>query len=61
MAEFLALPKEERQRRLRVMAEEAAPLYEADLALPVEERELTAFTAFDGDPFYDYEAETHAA
>jgi hypothetical protein len=40
-----ALPREERNRLLAQQAEEAAPLYEADLARPVEERELTAFTA----------------
>src|SRR3989442_4093916 len=43
--ELLQLPLEERRRILAEQAEAAAPLYEADLALPPELRELTAFTA----------------
>ena len=38
---------------MKAAAEDAAPLYAADLALPADERELTAFTALDGEPFYD--------
>ena len=48
------LPRADRNRLMAQQAEEAAPLYEADLALPAEERELTAFTALNGDPIYDY-------
>ena len=49
-AYLLSLPKDERDRIIEAQAALAAPLYEADLALPVAERELTAFTALDGDP-----------
>ena len=55
--QLLAMPKEERVRILRAQAERAAVEYEADLARPAAERELTAFTALDGEPFYDYPAE----
>ena len=61
--ELLRLTKEEQARYLRVAAEQAARLYEADLARPMEERELTAFTALDGEPLYEYpevEETTHA-
>src|SRR4051812_26215589 len=54
MAEFLALPRQEQDRLLAAAAESAAPLYEADLALPPHEQELTAFTALDGEPFDEY-------
>ncbi len=47
------LPREERNRLLAAQAAEAAALYEADLARPPAERELTAFTALDGAPVYD--------
>lgn len=50
---FFALPRAEQDRILRAAVEDAAPLYAADLALPVEERELTAFTALDGEDFLD--------
>ena len=50
-AYLLTLPRAERNRILVEAAAEAAPEYEADLALPVGERELTAFTALDGEPF----------
>src|ERR1041384_7595415 len=53
----MQLPLEERRRILAAGAEAMADLYAADLKLPVEERELTAFTALDGEPFYEYEAE----
>ncbi len=49
--ELLRLSPEEREPYLRRAAEDAAPLYNADLALPPGERELTAFTALDGEPF----------
>ena len=56
-AYLLSLPKVERDRILEAQAIHAAPLYEADLALPVAERELTAFTALDGEHFLeDYHA-----
>ena len=42
-AYLLSLPKAERDRLLEAQAAQAAPFYEADLALPVAERELTAF------------------
>ncbi len=57
-AYLLSLPKAERDRIMAAQFEEAAPLYAADLALPVEQRELTAFTALDGDPILeDYRAD----
>jgi|GEM_PF-1056321 len=49
-AYLLSLPLEERRRIMATQFDEAAPLYAADLALPIEQRELTAFTALDGDP-----------
>jgi hypothetical protein len=52
---LLALPPAERARLLSSAAEDAAPLYQADLALPVAERELTAFTSLDAEPFHEYE------
>ena len=48
---FLALPREEQDRLMTAAAEDAAPLYADDLALPPAERELRAFTALDGAPF----------
>ena len=50
-AYLLTLPRAERNRILAKAAEAAAPGYEADLAQPVAERELTAFTALDGQTF----------
>src|SRR5689334_22042901 len=55
--QLLALPKTERARILRAQAEQAAAEYETDLARPAAERELTAFTALDGETFHDYLAE----
>jgi len=61
-AYLLSLPKAERNRIMEAQAASAAPLYEADLALPVAERELTAFTALDGDPILeDYYVEGYHA
>lgn len=54
-AYLLTLPRAERKRFLEEAAAKAAPEYEADLALPVRERELTAFSALDGEPFFDEE------
>ena len=53
---LLALPPEQRGRVLAAAAENAAPLYEADLALPPAERELTAFTILDDEDFDDGDA-----
>lgn len=52
---FSALSREQQDQILRAAAENAAPLYNADLERPVAERELTAFTALDGDDFVEYE------
>jgi hypothetical protein len=48
-----SLSRADRNRVLSAQAIEAAALYEADLALPVKDRELTAFSALDGDPVHD--------
>jgi len=48
-----ALPPEEQDRMMAAAADDAAELYNGDLALPSRERELTAFTALDGEPFLD--------
>ncbi len=53
--ELLAMSPEERGTYLRAAADAAAPIYEADLALPYAERELTALTALDGEPFLELE------
>jgi hypothetical protein len=50
---LLSLPKAERDRIMTAQFDAAAPLYAADLALPVEQRELTAFTALDDDPILE--------
>jgi hypothetical protein len=50
---LLSLPLDERHRIMAAQAEAAAPLYEADLARPEEERELTAFTSPNRDPVLD--------
>ena len=61
-AYLLTLPRAERNQILAQAAESAAHNYEADLALPVAQRELTAFTALDGEPFFDGETDqNHAA
>ena len=52
---FMTLPREEQDKVLSAAAEDAAPLYCADQALPSADRELTAFTALDGDAFVVYE------
>jgi hypothetical protein len=48
-----ALPLDEQDRIMAAAAEDAAEFYNADLALPVNERELTAFTALDGENSLD--------
>lgn len=50
---LLALPRHEQERIMKAGFDDAAPSYNADTALPVAERELTAFTALDGDDFGD--------
>ncbi len=55
-AYLLTLPKADRNRILEEQAALAAPLYEADLALPVSERELTAFTDLADPILEDYHA-----
>lgn len=52
---LLALPRDEQERAMAVSFDDAAPLYNADLALPVSERELTAFTTLDLDDLVDCE------
>jgi hypothetical protein len=49
--ELLALPPEERDQALAAQAEDAAQHYAEDLNRPIAERDLTAFTALDGEPF----------
>ena len=51
--ELLKLPAMERERYLRAAAERAASEYEADLALPEAERELTALSGVSGADFLD--------
>lgn len=53
--ELLAMTPEWRAAYLQAAADDAAPLYDADLACPAHERELTAFTALDGEPFLEYD------
>ena len=48
-----SLSRADRNRILADQAVDAAALYEADLALPISDRELTAFSALDGDPVHD--------
>ncbi len=57
--ELMRLPREERRKILEIAVESAAPLYAADLALPPIERELTAFTILDSEPFLDYDEEDY--
>jgi hypothetical protein len=49
--ELLRLSPEEQGRYLSAAAEVAAPIYAADLALPLEERELTAISAVAGSDY----------
>lgn len=53
--QLLAMPAAERSRYLAEAAAHAAPLYEADLALPPEQRELTAIIAIEDD-VHEYNA-----
>ena len=52
--EIMRLSIEDRRRILAMGAEAVADLYNEDLARPVADRELTAFTALDGDPLHEY-------
>ncbi len=54
--QLLAMPEAERGRILAAAAAHAAPLYEADLVLPPEQRELTALSAIEDD-IHDYHRE----
>ena len=45
--DLMRLPRAERERYLEKSAEDAAPLYNADLALPVEERDYPLFQSRD--------------
>ncbi len=47
------VPPEDQDRILAAAADAVADLYESDLARPMPERELTAFTALDGEGFHD--------
>ncbi len=51
--QLLAMPEADRNRILSEAAAHAAPRYEADLALPPEQRELTAISAIEDD-IYEY-------
>jgi len=51
--QLLTMPTEQRHRIMAAQAKLAAPLYEEDLALPLEERELTVFTSLNQDPVYE--------
>src|ERR1041385_4458609 len=51
--ELLRMPPEEADRYIEAAAEEAAPLYAADLALPPQDRELTALSTLAGASFRD--------
>lgn len=60
MKAFLSLPRQKQDDLLAASAASAAPLYAADLALPPQDRNLTAFTALDGEQFYELaEMEIH--
>jgi hypothetical protein len=52
---LLALPRQEQERIMHKSFDAAVSDYNADLAFPAAERELTAFTALDGDDFADSE------
>ena len=52
---FLAMSLNEQDMLLEAAAVDAAPLYNADLTLPADQRELTALTALDGEGFAEYE------
>jgi hypothetical protein len=52
-AELLTLSPEEREPYLVAAAAALEEDYRSDLARPSDERELTALTALDGEPFHD--------
>ena len=51
--ELLALSPEERGPYLATAAKALEEDYRSDLSRPAAERELTAFTALDGEPFHE--------
>src|ERR1051326_6995943 len=51
--ELLAMPREVRAPYLQASAAAMEAEYRGDLAKPIAERELTAFTALDCEPFLD--------
>ncbi len=55
--QLLRMPKADRDRYLEEAAVHAAPLYEADLALPPEQRELTAPSAIEDDMYTRYDTQ----
>jgi hypothetical protein len=52
---LLTLPRDEQERIMTAAFDDAAALYNADLSMPVPERELTAFTSLDRDEVAEYE------
>jgi hypothetical protein len=48
--QLMKLPREQRRAALAASAKIMTPIYNEDLAKPVAERDLTAFTALDGEP-----------
>lgn len=48
-----ALPPEQQDQIMAAAAEDAADIYNADLDRPPGARELTAFTALDGEDFHE--------
>jgi hypothetical protein len=48
--ELLTVPAEQRDRIMAAQAAGAVHFYEADLARPIHERELTIFTSLNSDP-----------
>ncbi len=56
-----AMTPDEQDRIMAAAAEEAAEDYNTDLALPVEQRELTAFTALDGEDFRGYHTDAEGS
>lgn len=58
--ELLRLPKKDRETYLRSAAEDAAPLYAADLARPDHEKELTAISSVAGRDYRDAAGEEYS-
>lgn len=49
--ELLRLPPEEQDDYIRAAVEDAVPFYNSDMALPPQERELTALSTLAGEAF----------